>query len=110
MQSPQQPAQPTAQEGNVHFGRREFRLDEAITYRTALTWLSGAIAALVFGAIAVGNSIVARAEMAAASQVASAAATANTALRIAEETAARVDGRLDRIEAKVDQLLMRGGR
>lgn len=86
------------------------RLDEALTHRTALTWLSGAIAALVFGAITVGNSIVNRAETAAASQVSQANATANAALQIAKETAARVDSRLDRIEGKVDQLLLRGGR
>lgn len=85
-------------------------LDSFVTYRAAVAWLSGAIAALVFGAISVGNSIVSRAESAAASQVSAATATANTALRIAEETAARVDGRLDRIESKVDQLLLRGSR
>ena len=89
------------------------RLDEAITYRSALTWLSGALAALVFGAVAVGNSIVSRAEAAAASQVAQATATATTATidrTRGEDTAIRVDTRLDRIEAKVDQLLLRGGR
>lgn len=86
------------------------RLDEAITYRSALTWLSGALAALVFGAVAVGNSIVSRAEAAAAAQVAQANATANAALQVAKETAQRVDARLDRIEGKVDQLLMRGAR
>lgn len=86
------------------------RLDEAITYRTALTWLSGALAALVFGAISVGNSIVSRAESAAAAQVAQANATAAAALQMAKETAARVDSRLDRIEGKVDQLLLRGAR
>lgn len=85
-------------------------LDEAITYRSALTWLSGALAALVFGAVAVGNSIVSRAEAAAAAQVANANATANAALQTAKDTALRVDSRLDRIEAKVDQLLLRGSR
>lgn len=86
------------------------RLDEAITYRAAAAWLSGALAALVFGAIAVGNSIVSRAEAAAAAQVAQANATSNAALQVAKETAQRVDARLDRIESKVDQLLLRGAR